>query len=257
MRGRWMMLVMLVSACSEDPVHKGKVTDRWGKPIAGVTIGFSGTAKQLVSGADGGFSIPVQAGEIKVRAGKPGFIKNSLKLAAHVGDGNPSPVLIALYPDPEHSGFYAVGNMNYSELSSTQIKTMGTDIRAFNGLSDVGKVRVKGTKPAEFVFSSEARRSELKQLGLQLHRLKFLETDSLPGVLGETEVTLNIWVSDTSVPFDLTGMETDDDYTIKTRSKLEPGMYAFHTQGILTSKDPKALDKLPKEMRVAFPFEVR
>lgn len=257
MRGRLMMLVVILSGCSDDPVHKGKVTDRWGKPIAGATIGISGSSKQLVSSADGSFSIPVNAGEIKVRAGKLGFIKKSMKLAAHVGDSKPSPVLFALYPDPEQSGFYAVGNVSYSALLSTQIKTMGTDIRAFNGLSDVGKVRVKSTKPAEFVFSSEARRSELKQLGLQLHRLKFLETDSLPGVLGETEVTLNMWVSDASIPFDLTGMETDDDYTIKTRTKLDPGMYAFHTQGILSSKDPKALDKLPKEMRVAFPFEVR
>ena len=109
----------------------------------------------------------------------------------------------------------------------------------------------------EFVFSSEARRSELKQLGLQLHKLKFLENDSVPGVLGETTVKLNLWVSDETVPFDLTGMETDDDYSIKTREKLEPGVYAFHTQGILSSKDPTALDKLPEEMRVAFPFEVR
>jgi hypothetical protein len=44
---------------------------------------------------------------------------------------------------------------------------------------------------------------------------------------------------------------------IMTREKLSPGMYAFHTQGTLTSKDPTALDKLPKEMRVAYPFEVR
>ena len=126
MRGRLMMLVMFLSACSDDPVHKGKVTDRWGKPIAGVSIGFSGSAKQLISGADGGFSIPVHGSEIKIRAGKPGYIKKSMKLAAHEGDENPNPVLFALYPDPEHSGFYAVGNMSYSELTSTQIKTNST-----------------------------------------------------------------------------------------------------------------------------------
>ena len=142
-------------------------------------------------------------------------------------------------------------------MESKNVKTVGTDIRAFNGLADVGKVRVKAKKPLEFVFSSEARRSELKQLGLQLHKLKFLENDSVPGVLGETTVKLNLWVSDQTIPFDLTGMETDDDYSIKTREKLEPGFYAFHTQGILSSKDPTALDKLPEEMRVAFPFEVR
>jgi hypothetical protein len=116
---------------------------------------------------------------------------------------------------------------------------------------------VNATKPAEFVFSSDARRSELKQLGLQLNKMNFLENDTLPGVLGETPVTLNLWVADAAVPFDLTGMETDDDYTLKTREALEPGVYAFHTQGTLTSADPGALDKLPTEMQIAFPFEVR
>jgi len=256
MRGQWILLLGLM-ACSEPPVHKGRVTDRWGKPIAGVTIGITGSAKQLISGADGTFTVPVQKQEVKLRAGKPGFIKKSLDMDAHSGEGNPKPVLIALYPDPESAGFYAVTSSAYSDLESKIVKTVGTDIRAFNGLPDVGKTRINGKKPLEFVFSSEARRSELKQLGLQLHKLKFLENDTVPGVLGETTVKLNLWVSDATVAFDLTGMETDDDYTIKTREKLDPGIYAFHTQGILSSKDPTALDKLPEEMRVAFPFEVR
>ena len=162
-----------------------------------------------------------------------------------------------MYPDPKKVGFYAVTSSAYAELNSKSVRTVGTDIRAFNGLPDVGNVRLNGKKPLEFVFSSEARRSELKQLGLQLHKLRFLENDTIPGVLGETAVTLNLWVSDATIPFDLTGMETDDDYSIKTRETLEPGLYAFHTQGILSSKDPTALDKLPEEMRVAFPFEVR
>ena len=244
-------------ACTDPPVHKGKVTDRWGKPIAGVTIGLTGTAKQMVSGADGKFTSPVQQKEIKIRAGKPGYIKKSMKMSPFSGEGKPGPLLIAMYPDPEKVGFYAVTSSEYAELESKLVKTVGTDIRAFNGLSDVGKIRLNGKKPLEFVFSSEARRSELKQLGLQLHKLKFLENDTVPGVLGETPVKLNLWVSDTTIPFDLTGMETDDDYSLKTREKLEPGLYAFHTQGILSSKDPAALDKLPEEMRVAFPFEVR
>ena len=256
MRGLLLIVVGLFG-CSEPLVHKGKVTDRWGKPIAGVTIGITGSAKQLVSGVDGAFTLPVQSGDVKLRAGKPGFIKKSLKLMKHEGEAKPSPVLIAMYPDPEKAGFYAVTSSEYAPVDSMTVKTVGTDIRAFNGMVDVGKVRLKGSKPLEFVFSSEARRSQLKQLGLQLHKLKFLESESVPGVLGETTVTLNLWVSDTTVPFDLTGMETDDDYNIKTREKLDPGVYAFHTQGILSSKDPAALDKLPDEMRVAFPFEVR
>jgi len=256
MRVLWLVIVGF-AGCSEPLVHKGKVTDRWGKPIAGVTIGITGSAQQMVSGADGSFTLPVQEAEVKLRAGKPGFIKRSMKLLKHTGTNKPSPVLIAMYPDPDETGFYAVTSSEYAAVGAMPVKTVGTDIRAFNGMKDVGKIRLKGNKPLEFIFSSEARRSQLKQLGLQLHKLKFLETDSVPGVLGETTVSLNLWVSDATVPFDLTGMETDDDYSIKTREKLDPGVYAFHTQSILSSKDPAALDKLPEEMRVAFPFEVR
>ena len=34
------MFALVLSACSDPPAHKGKVTDRWGKPIAGVTVGL-------------------------------------------------------------------------------------------------------------------------------------------------------------------------------------------------------------------------
>ena len=253
-----LVLVLLgLMACSDPPTHQGTVTDRWGKPLAGVTVVYSGTALQVVSGADGRFSIPVATTDITVRAGKLGFIKQTVALSAPGPNTGPAPVRFALYPDPAANGFYAVGSAGYTHIGSKLVKTVGTDIRAFHGLVDVGKVRVKGEKPAEFVFSSQARRSELRQLGLQLHKLDFLEHDSLPGVLGETEVKLNLWTSGETVPFDLAALETDNDYTIRTRKELKPGVYAFHTQGILTSIDPLALDKLPAEMRVAFPFEVR
>ena len=102
------MLALVLSACSDPPAHKGKVTDRWGKPIAGVTVGFSGSAAQMVSGPDGGFTIPVQATEIKVRAGKPGFIKQTRTVAVPADGSDPTPIRFALYPDPESSGFYMV-----------------------------------------------------------------------------------------------------------------------------------------------------
>ena len=116
---RGLLVIFLgLTACSEPPVHKGKVTDRWGKPIAGVTIGVTGSAKQLVSGPDGKFTVPVQAADVKLRAGKPGFIKKSMKLVKHAGTENPSSILIAMYPDPETTGFYAVTSSQYAEVSS-------------------------------------------------------------------------------------------------------------------------------------------
>jgi hypothetical protein len=232
------------------------VTDRWGKPIAGVTIAVTGSAVQIVSGSGGSFTIPVQSGAVKVRAGKPGFVKKTMPLAPPEAGATPAKLSFALYPDPESPGFYAVGSSTYATVAAKPVKTMGTEIRAFTGMSDVGEVRF-GAKVDEFMFSSTLRRSELKRLGLQLHKLKFVEHEEVPGVLGQTQVTLNLWIADEGVAFDLTGLETDDDYILKVREPLSSGVYAFHTQGMLTSKDTAALDKLPDEMRIAFPFEVR
>jgi hypothetical protein len=253
-----MMLTLAgLSGCDDPVVHKGQVTDRWGKPLAAVTIAIEGESKQITSDDGGVFAVPASANVMRIRAGKGGYINQSVTVPAHRGDDDPSAVAIKLYPDPERPGFYAVKATTYAQVDSRIVKTLGTDLRAVNGMPDIGDVRLRGAKPLEFVFSTEARRSELKQLDLQLHRLKFLEHEAVPGVLGNTDVTINLWVADTVESFDLTGLETDDDYVIMTRVKLKPGMYAFHTQGTLTSKDPTALDKLPKEMRVAYPFEVR
>jgi hypothetical protein len=257
MRGVLVFLMAVSGACSEPPVHTGKVTDRWGKALAGVTVAYTGSSRQFVSAADGTFTVPVQKDDMKVRAGKPGYIKSTLNISPPAGESKPEKIRFTLYPNPEESGFYAVTNSRYSPLAARPVKTLGTEIRAFNGLVDTGSVRLKGAKPIEFVFSSEASRSELIRLGLQLHKLEFVESDTLPGVLGETSVKLNLWVAEKSIAFDLEGLETEDDYMLKTREKLEPGMYAFHTQNLLTSLDMQGFDKLPAEMRVAFPFEVR
>ena len=67
----------------------------------------------------------------------------------------------------------------------------------------------------------------------------------------------DLWVAKDVVEFDLKGLSSEDDYLITTREKLKPGIYAFHTEDVLTADDKDALDKMPKEMRVAYPFEVK
>ncbi|MDP6935544.1 MAG: hypothetical protein QGG40_21675, partial [Myxococcota bacterium] len=118
------------------------------------------------------------------------------------------------------------------------------------------EVQLHRGKPLSFVFKSTVKSSQLARLDLQLHALDFVGDTIVPGLLGEEPATVNLWVATEAVPFDVTGLPGDH-YLIDTRTPLEPGSYAFHTQGVLTSKDIGALDKLPREMRVAYPFEVR
>ena len=53
------------------------------------------------------------------------------------------------------------------------------------------------------------------------------------------------------------GLASRDDFLIKLREKLPRGVYAFHTQDVLTDHSYEALDKLPKELRMAYVFELR
>jgi hypothetical protein len=52
-------------------------------------------------------------------------------------------------------------------------------------------------------------------------------------------------------------MPKENYFLITPSEPLAPGHYAFHTQDVLTSKDPEALAKLPQELRTAYPFQIK
>ena len=79
----------------------------------------------------------------------------------------------------------------------------------------------------------------------------------MTGVLGEEEVAVNLWVAREAVPFDLKGLPSEDDYLIAARGPLSAGTYAFHTEGVLASQSKDALERTPKEQRIAYPFTVK
>ena len=58
------------------------------------------------------------------------------------------------------------------------------------------------------------------------------------------------------IAFDLKALPARDAYLITTREPVLAGMYAFHAQDVLNEEDERVLLNLPKEMQVAFPFEV-
>jgi hypothetical protein len=66
-----------------------------------------------------------------------------------------------------------------------------------------------------------------------------------------------MWVADTDAGMDMKGLWAMDHYLITSESPLEAGVYAFHAQCILNSRESDALDKLPKELQVVYPFEVK
>ena len=93
-------------------------------------------------------------------------------------------------------------------------------------------------------------------MNLGLNQLVYLETTSIPGIMGEQKVSVQMWVVDRAVPFELRAMEGDNVFLITTKEPLSKGVYAFQYQGLLADSEPGTLDKVPDEMRTVFPFEI-
>jgi hypothetical protein len=243
-----------LSACTEAPTVDGKVQDVWGNPIEGATVQMEGQ-EPSESGADGAFSFAQGEGPIRFMAGKEGYIQNTLKVMPPADPEAAIPeMVIKLYPEPASAGFFSVGPTEYYAIEQISLKTVGTDLGAYTGLSaDPNPL----TGKTEFMFSSEASKSELSRLNLQLHKLEFKPSATVAGVTGDVEVKINLWMATESIAFDLTVLPKEHHYLLTPKETLESGHYAFHTQDVLTSKDPEALARLPEELRTAYPFEVK
>lgn len=250
----WLLLV----ACSKPETVTGKVVDIWNRPIAGATMILEGQKDHSTTDEQGRFSLELLEGSSRLMAGKDGFIHDVTEVPAEDEEGERPTVEFKLYPDPGKVGFYAIGRENYAALPDFEAETRGTEVRAMTGLRDVGDLQISRTESARFVFSSTLRAERLAQLSLKLHRLEFVADGSMPGVLGETPVAINLWTAvGDPIPFDLVVLPSRDDFLIELREPLAEGAYAFHTQGNLTNTRYEGLDKLPKELRRSWAFEVK
>ena len=257
--GAGLLGLSLVLACGEPPQLSGQVLDIWGKPIEGATVAVEGIFEQAHTDVGGAFKMVAPLVQARVMAGKDGYIPEALQAPTLNEDqDDPEPLAFHLYPEPEHPGFYAVGREAYQELEGVRARTMGTEVRAFTGVPDIGESTVSQDQVLTFVFTTTLRRERLAQLDLKLHRLEFIDESRLPGVLGDTNASVELWTAvGEPLPYDLVGLASRDDFLIKLREKLPRGVYAFHTQDVLTDHSYEALDKLPKELRMAYVFELR
>lgn len=252
-------LLMSLAACSDPPQVTGTVTDIWGRPVDGATVRLEGVSEHATTDGAGAFVFDARVGELRVEAGKDGWIKAGAKVRVAEDVDEAPAVTIELHEEPASPGFFAVNHTKkeYSKLEALPIDVVGSEIGAYIGLKDDRDTVLRSDKAIRIVFSSTAKSTEVSRLGLKLHRLEFIEREKVTSVLGDQEVAVNLWVARDAVPFDLTSLPSEDDYLIAARGPLKPGTYAFHTEGVLTSKSKDALDKTPKELQVAYPFIVK
>ncbi len=249
-------LLSLLVGCDSPRMLEGQVVDIWGQPVADATVVIEGVVARYHADETGKFSIPTEAPVKRAMAGKDGYIKEVADLPEIAEDADYDKLTFTLYPEPEKPGFYAIGATAYISVPAQRIRMVATELRHFAGIRDIPTDAIPGAKPASFVFTSMLRPSELARMNLHLSKLSFVNKASVKGVLGPTDATVNLWIAESEVAFDLESLPSRDDYLISTRDKLGPGVYAFHAQDVLNEEDERVLMNLPKEMQVAFPFEV-
>lgn len=249
----------LVLVSCRGPTVEGSVVDPWGHALEDVTVIVEGVTEEQLTNEAGRFEIETERGAVlNMLAGREGYIKGTTSVRVPRGEDAPVPEpVIVLYPDPEEPGFYVVGESGYVRLDEEAVRTVGTELTSFTGVADAEGGGVPAQGQLRVVFATNLRRADISRLDLRLSRLEFVERQPIKDVYGETEVTVNLWVARESVPFELTGLASATDYLLTSREPLPTGAYAFHIQGVLTDPDVHHLERLPKEMRVAYPFEVR
>jgi len=254
-----MLPILFAISCGDPPTLTIEVDDVFGADLADAQVKQQGAVESWKTGPDGTAAIPFEPGTLELMVGKEGYIHEfvTVEIDASV-EGAPPPVKVALHKEAEGPGFYGVAGGDYQHLTAQPIKTIATEMSTWHGLENHPDVTLKADKGAlTFLFNSTLRAQELKRQDLKLSRLEYKETAEVTGVLGETEVELQLWVAGDDLEYELKGTQSQDDYLIHVAEGLESGLYAFHAQSILHSTEAEALDKLPKEMKVAFPFEVK
>ncbi len=249
------MLPLLLAACGSPPTLDGKVVDIWGNPIEGATVMMVGQPERPLTDVEGNYHLPLIEGKHQVKAGREGYIQDSVEVEVLAGEDPPGP-LFQLYPKPKEYGFYLVGPGAYAELAASEVVTVGNVLRSHRGLKELGEASMEGTT-MRVLFHTELKLDEIMRLGLELHALDFVREAELTGPIQNQMVDINLYVSKKELPIEVKPLRSRTDYLITSTEPLEPGAYAFQTQELLNPKDPARFNQIPEELRVVFAFEAR
>ena len=256
MNFRLLAALVLLTGCTRVRSLDGQVVDIWGNPVADATVVLEGHTVRPTTDAYGNFSLPYVVGKQKIKAGKEGYIQEHLEIEVVDGEEAPNPVL-KLYPKPEEVGFYVVGPGDYYMIEPEPALQFGNELATISGIREV-PTRVE-SDPLRVVFSTEMRMDQIMRLELAFDEIEYQKVAQIPDVLGPHEVEVNLYVKKRDIPIDVSPMRSRNAYliTVPEDETLEPGWYAFQTQGILDGLEPAKFAAIPEAIRVAFPFELR
>ncbi len=245
----WWALTLLACGPGEQTLT-GQVLDVWGSPVDAATVIVVGQAERPFTDTNGRFTIGHLTGDWRIKVGKEGYIPSLSHLS--IGEDTTEVPTITLWPQPTQNGFYVLGDEQYIALTPQPVTRKGNALKSHRGLAALGD-EVITHDALQVLFHSDLRPYLGHRLAPSLSSLIYLEEATLPSALG-LPVSVNLHVADREVPLTIETLPTRTDYLLTT-DVLPTGAYALSTQGMLTDMSADAFLAMPKELRVAWPFQ--
>lgn len=251
-----MLQFLFLMACTQPQPLKGRVVDIWNNPIEGATVLVNGGRPQ--TDMHGVYEISRAPGTFEFRAGKEGYIQDSSE-ATITEESKKAPVF-KLYKKPAANGFYAVTVGDYVELKPSSVKLLGHEADALFGIVGPPADTFVEGETLSMVYKIDFSLAQVKTLGLELRKLKFVENTTMASVGGgqKTEVPVNLWVDAGKIPITISKLNSKGHFLISTGdTELKPGVYAVQAQNLLTPKDEDAWRQIPEALRTVYPVTIK
>ncbi|HHO50869.1 MAG TPA: carboxypeptidase regulatory-like domain-containing protein [Deltaproteobacteria bacterium] len=250
------LLLSGVACQPQIPKVEGQVIDVWENPIEGATVMVEGGTERPLTDAEGHYALQRVPGTHVAKAGHKDYIQQHVQLEMSEEGPPPQGPTFVLYPKPKSKGLFLVMHDRYEAIKPQHVQIVGGAVRSYRGIQDTGEVVAETAKP-QLLWHTDLRQDEIMRLGLELRRLEFVDKAQLPGTEGLTEVSVNLYVDAGQIPIERIPLRSRSDYLIEPVGALQPGVYAFQTQDLLSASDGTAFSQLPPELRVVHPFQVR
>jgi hypothetical protein len=245
----WLLLTFFACSVGEQTLT-GQVVDVWGTPVDNATVIVVGQSERPFTDASGQFTVGREAGDWRIKVGKEGYIPSFSQLT--ISESTTDIPAVVLWPQPTSNGFYVLGEDRYLPLVAQPVTRKGNALKSHRGLTTLGERGLPGER-LNVLFHTDLRPDQVHRLEPRLSSLHYLDETALPSALG-AKVTVNLYVAEQEVSMSIETLPTRTDYLL-TSDVLPTGAYAMSTQGMLTDMPAEAFVALPKELRVAWPFQ--
>ena len=194
-------IAFIFIGCSSPSIITGTVTDIWGNPIADAPISKLSNifSADKTTNENGEFDFLSYNGAHTLFVDPDGYVPQEIKFEHLSEDGiDPDPLEIQLYPVPPERGIFAVGEERYLELDEQISTKVGTDIKALQGIQDIGGTNIGKVDTIDFVFyiGEDLIMEQILQMKLQLHEMMFVNKgEKFLTIKGYATPFIGLWVT--------------------------------------------------------------